>query len=189
MNIGRIITIISLLWMGSEILLAVIKRSGKDTSLRKDKASLDILWIIIMLSIAAGIYVGMNGIGFISATGRWLPYIGISLIIAGLVLRWSAVLSLRRYFTVDVAIVKEHKIIDVGLYRFIRHPSYTGSLLSFLGLGISFSNYLTPIIIFLPTLFAFLYRMKIEEDALIEAFGDSYRSYMTKTRRLIPGIY
>lgn len=88
-----------------------------------------------------------------------------------------------------MTVEKNQKIIQKGLYKFLRHPSYTGSLLSFLGLGLSFSNWLSTIIIFVPIFFVFTYRIKIEEKALINNFGDKYINYSKSTKRLIPLIY
>ena len=118
-----------------------------------------------------------------------MPLFGIVLIIVGLAVRWAAILTLRKYFTVDVAILSDHKIVMTGLYRYVRHPAYLGSLLSFLGLGISFSNWLSALVIFVPITGAFVYRIRVEERALDASLGDAYRQYQTSTKRLIPGIF
>jgi protein-S-isoprenylcysteine O-methyltransferase Ste14 len=96
---------------------------------------------------------------------------------------------LGRFFTVNVTIRDDHKLIQSGFYKYLRHPSYTGSLLSFLGFGLSLDNWLSLAIIFLPTLFAFIYRMKVEENVLSEQFGEQYQDYILKTKRIIPFIY
>jgi protein-S-isoprenylcysteine O-methyltransferase Ste14 len=75
------------------------------------------------------------------------------------------------------------------MYRFVRHPAYAGSLLSFLGLALCFSNYLTMLIVFIPVCLAFLNRIHIEENAFIDAFGNEYLDYCASTKRLIPGIF
>ncbi|MGA9118248.1 MAG: isoprenylcysteine carboxylmethyltransferase family protein, partial [Bacteroidota bacterium] len=106
-----------------------------------------------------------------------------------LLVRWLAILSLKRQFTVDVSIAEDHRIIRTGMYRFVRHPAYAGSLLSFLGLALCFSNYVSMVIIFVPICLAFLYRIHVEEEALINAFGSQYLDYCASTRRLIPGIF
>jgi protein-S-isoprenylcysteine O-methyltransferase Ste14 len=106
-----------------------------------------------------------------------------------LVMRWLAILSLGRLFTVDVAIMQNHHVVRRGIYKWIRHPSYSGALLSFLGLGTAFSNYFSIAVIFVPICAAFLYRIQVEERALLAAFGDEYREYCATTRRLIPWLY
>jgi protein-S-isoprenylcysteine O-methyltransferase Ste14 len=118
-----------------------------------------------------------------------VPITGILLILCGLIVRWIAIATLKQHFTVDVAIGKDHRIIKTGLYRFIRHPAYAGTLLSFLGVGIYFSNYLSLAVIFVPICAAFMYRIEVEEKALADAFGEEYRSYQAATKRLVPGLY
>ncbi|PKK81926.1 MAG: isoprenylcysteine carboxylmethyltransferase family protein [candidate division Zixibacteria bacterium HGW-Zixibacteria-1] len=180
---------ISIAWVMSEIILAIIKHSRSDSTNRRDRSSLRFLWIIISLAVTAGVWLGLRGIAPIPFGRRYFLFIGLIFIIAGLVLRWAAILTLRHYFTVDVTIMAGHRLIDLGLYHHIRHPAYSGSLLSFLGLGLVFASYVSLAVIFIPILFAFLYRIRIEEAALVDAFGDEYVSYSARTKRLIPGIF
>jgi protein-S-isoprenylcysteine O-methyltransferase Ste14 len=165
-----------------------MKHSGESSS-RHDKFSLRILWAVITISIVAGVYLARSGVGFVVAGARIMPLLGIVLIVVGLAVRWAAIFTLRSYFTVDVAITKHHKVVMTGLYRFIRHPAYLGSLLSFLGLAISFSNWLAALVIFIPITSAFVYRIRAEEEALETFLGDAYRRYRSSTKRLIPGVF
>jgi protein-S-isoprenylcysteine O-methyltransferase Ste14 len=76
-----------------------------------------------------------------------------------------------------------------GPYHFIRHPGYAGYLLLCLGLGVGFNSYLglaAGVILLLPGL---IYRMYVEEELLINQFGDEYRAYAVRTKRLIPGVW
>jgi protein-S-isoprenylcysteine O-methyltransferase Ste14 len=180
--------IISFLWLISEISLAFLKRSsssGKDL----DRSSLRILWITILVSITVGVYLAMLGIGRFNIYVRETYFIGLFFILAGLLLRWIAIFQLRKYFTVHVSIREDHQLIQKGLYRYLRHPSYSGSLLSFLGLALVFNNWLTFLIIFLPILLAFLYRISVEEAELRKSFGKNYLGYAHRTKKLIPRIY
>ena len=109
--------------------------------------------------------------------------------IGALALRWYAIVYLGRYFTVNVAIARDHRVIDSGPYRYVRHPSYTGALAAFLGLGLLLNNAAALLMIIVPPLLVFLRRIRIEEAALLAGLGDNYRAYMQRTRRLIPGLY
>jgi protein-S-isoprenylcysteine O-methyltransferase Ste14 len=144
---------------------------------------------VILASIACGVFIGLTSAGHISGAESFFYITGLCLILLGLIIRWIAILTLRHYFTVDVAIVRDHKIIQRGMYGVIRHPSYLGSLISFLGLGLSFSNWISLTVIFIPITAAFLNRIKIEEAALTAAFGDEYTSYSATTNSLLPKIY
>jgi protein-S-isoprenylcysteine O-methyltransferase Ste14 len=188
MNIGTFIIVVSAVWILSEILLARLKHSDA-RSAGLDRKSLRLLWITIILSICAAIILAMNRLGSILTGSYYIALTGLILILLGLTVRWTAILTLRKYFTVDVTILKGHQIIDTGIYRFIRHPSYTGSLISFLGLGLAMSNWLAVLVIFLPILAAFIYRIRIEEKSLLAFFGDRYMLYCLSAKRLIPYIY
>jgi len=191
MNLSIIFLLISLIWTISEVILARVKHSKTRDSNGLDKSSLRFLWTTIIICIFIGVFLGVWRIGWRIGyiPVKFISLIGLVLIVLGLIVRWMAILTLKKYFTVDVSILKEHKIIDKGIYKFVRHPAYAGSLLSFLGLGLAFSNWLSTLVIFIPVLIAFIYRIRVEEKALIQAFGGEYINYSKVTKRLIPMIY
>jgi len=188
MNIRIVIIIVSLFWIISEIVLARLKHSDA-AGTKQDKSSLRILWSTIILGIVIGNLLAIYRVGTIPAGGYYAAISGLVLIVVGIIVRWIAILTLWKYFTVDVSIVNEHRLVNTGLYKLVRHPAYTGSLLSFLGLGLVFSNWLALLVIFIPITTAFVYRIKVEEKALVAFFGDQYVRYCATTKRLIPGIY
>jgi protein-S-isoprenylcysteine O-methyltransferase Ste14 len=103
--------------------------------------------------------------------------------------RYYAAKVLGLYFTKSVKTVPEQRIIESGPYRFIRHPSYSGALLTLLGFALAATNWLSMIIILVFTFIAYGYRIYVEEKVLLEQFGDRYREYMKRTKRLIPFIF
>jgi protein-S-isoprenylcysteine O-methyltransferase Ste14 len=122
----------------------------------------------------------------------WRPqifYLGLGLMIAGLALRWYAIRQLGRFFVPEVAIQPGQRVIDRGLYRFLRHPSYTGALVTIFGYGLALTNALSLGVMLLAFALLFGFRIRVEEAALLEAFGDEYRDYMRRTKRLIPFIF
>ncbi len=176
------------LWLLSEIILNRRLRSGKSAKQSSDKNTLLLLWVSIFISITIGVFVSKTTYFPIDISER-LPSIGLTVIIMGITIRLVAIKQLGQFFTVDVTIRENHQLLQNGLYKLVRHPSYTGSLLSFLGLGLSLNNWLSLSIVLLPTLSTFIYRMNIEEKVLIEQFGKQYLDYMAKTKRLIPFMY
>lgn len=132
---------------------------------------------------------GLRKSGFISGFGPWISIGGIAFIIIGLAIRWIAILTLKKYFTVDVAVRQGQKIITGGIYKYVRHPSYSGSILSFFGLGLSFSNWISAIVIVVPITIAFYYRISVEEKVLSDVFKAEYDSYRAKSKMLIPYIF
>ncbi|HET7437817.1 MAG TPA: isoprenylcysteine carboxylmethyltransferase family protein [Thermoanaerobaculia bacterium] len=186
MTPSRILTIVSAIWVLSEIALGIARRRTAAQAESRDRSSITLLWITITISVFAASYLTRVEATQMPREAFW---IGIAVLIAGTLLRWIAIYTLRRFFTVVVTIRADHDVIDHGVYRFIRHPAYTGSLLQFLGLGIAFCNWLSVAAMLLGTGAAFAYRIRVEERALVEALGEKYRAYMTRTKRLIPGVF
>ncbi len=190
MIFSYVFIVISIIWLLSEILLARLRTSARtEQSQKLDKGSFKFLWIVIALSVTAEVLFGVYGIGLIRQHARIISLCGVVLIVIGLLIRWIAILSLKKYFTVDVSIQKNHQLKTDGIYRYIRHPAYLGSLLSFLGLGLAFSNWLSTIVIFVPILAVFLLRVRVEEAVMMDFLGEEYQKYCKKTKRLIPKIY
>jgi protein-S-isoprenylcysteine O-methyltransferase len=84
---------------------------------------------------------------------------------------------------------QDHKLIQHGPYRFIRHPAYAAFILMGLGISIGFSSLLGIIALFTVLLPALIYRIQVEEDLLGAEFGDLYKQYALHTRRLIPFLW
>jgi protein-S-isoprenylcysteine O-methyltransferase len=172
----------------SELGLTVFKRAGKGTS-SVDRGSLSLLWIVVLASVYLAFRLAWALPQLSFGPQPAFEILGIAVFAAGVSLRWYAIVVLGRFFTVNVAIAQDHRLIEEGPYRFVRHPSYTGSLLAFLGLGICFCNWASLAALMGPILAVFLRRMQVEEAALLAAFGDRYRNYIRRTKRLIPAIY
>lgn len=183
-----IFIIIWSVWFLSEILINRLFRSNIHDKRNMDKGTIGIIWITIGVANSLGII----SVYFVrSPISHFLliPYLGLLMIIIGMIIRFISILTLGKLFTVDVTIRNNHKIKKDGLYRLIRHPSYTGSILSFIGFGFSLNNWISLLIISIPVTIVMLYRIKIEENLLIEQFGAEYQEYIKKTYRLIPWIY
>jgi protein-S-isoprenylcysteine O-methyltransferase len=178
------------IWGGSEIALAALVRANSKSDQKRDSGSFGVVWGTIFIATFAG--------GWLSGThvARWpeawldgLHGAGVGLIALGLAIRWIAILTLRRFFTVDVAIRNEHRVVQTGVYRFIRHPAYAGALMSFLGLGVAFGSWLSLCVVIIPIGWAFLHRIRIEEAALLDGLGEEYLHYCARTARLLPGVW
>jgi protein-S-isoprenylcysteine O-methyltransferase len=175
------------IWI-SELILGLVKRSGKN-AVSKDRHSLPLIWIVYFTSIFFGIAAAYVLHSCKMPWPQYFLWFGYCLFVPGLAFRWYAIIYLGRFFTANVAIASDHRVIDTGPYRFIRHPSYTGSLVATLGFCLSFQNWASLLIIFLPCLAVMLWRIHIEERALLDALGDAYETYLRRTKRLVPWIY
>jgi len=185
----RLSLILGLIYFLSELLLTITRRSRSATGEKQDRSTLRVLWIVIMISIGAGVFVAGNWRGGALPHGRMFANAGVVLFAAGLIFRWWAIVTLGRFFTVDVTIEKDHELVERGPFRFVRHPSYTGVLLAFVGVALTLRNWGAILVILLPIFVAFVRRMNVEEEALSRALGERYREYMKRTKRLIPLVY
>jgi len=154
-----------------------------------NRGSLRVIWRVIGVSMAsatlAAIYLRWAYFGGAAA----LYWIGFLFFVSGIALRWYSIAYLGRFFTVDVAVAADQHVIDSGPYRYIRHPSYAGALLAFVGFGLCIANYLTLLLLVIPIGAVFLYRIRLEEATLLAGLGEPYKQYMHRTKRLIPFVY
>ncbi len=172
----------------SEVALGIFKRSGTPSQ-ATDRSSLRFLWFVILASIALSIVAAKTMPQFGSQLLAVGYSLGVLVFVLGLALRWYAIVYLGRFFTVDVAIAEDHRVVDSGPYGVVRHPSYTGALLAFLGFGICLGNWLSLALIILPIALAFMRRIHVEEAALNAALGERYAAYARRTKRLVPWVY
>lgn len=175
-------------WFLSEIIYKQKLKSSEKDDKGKDKSTLNMLWLVIILSITSAIMVS-HMVKLSITEKNWIFYAGQAFILLGIIFRLIIIRSLGKYFTVDVTIKQDHKIKKDGFYKYLRHPTYSFSLLTFLGLGLFLNNWISFILAFIPPLLAFIYRIKIEEQALVEQFEEEYIEYRKTTKKLIPFVY
>jgi protein-S-isoprenylcysteine O-methyltransferase Ste14 len=115
--------------------------------------------------------------------------VGMVLFVAGAALRWWAFWALGQYFTFTVNVSTDQQVVSGGPYRVLRHPGYAGGLLVMIGIGVLYSNWVGLAGFVLPALAIILWRIQIEEAALLSTAGDPYRSYAAHHKRLVPLIW
>ena len=108
---------------------------------------------------------------------------------AGVFVRQWAILTLGKFFTVDVRVHSDQQVIDRGPYRFVRHPAYSGLIIFFIGVGLALSNWASLIVLAVVPTVGLLVRIRSEERALVTGLGEDYRRYATGRRRLFPGVW
>ena len=188
MSLRWVLIALTVLWPLSEIALSFARRARQGTNVR-DASSLRGIWLSIAVGIPLAVWSAGWGRTAFGISERVQIAIAVSLLLAGIVIRWSAILTLGRFFTVNVAIQSDHHVVREGPFRFVRHPSYLGALLCMAGVGVSFGNWISFFIAMVPYTTAILRRIRIEERALTEALGSAYLDYAKTTWRLIPGVY
>jgi protein-S-isoprenylcysteine O-methyltransferase len=154
----------------------------------RDRGSMVLLvglvWGGVLLGLGASLLLPGAGI----RTGRTVLFdAGLVCMLGGLAVRWYAVAVLGSAFTVTVGTRSDQRVVARGPYRWVRHPSYAGSLLTILGVLLCAANAVALAAFALP-LAGYAYRIVVEERGLAEGLGDEYRRYMRRTRRLIPFV-
>ncbi len=160
------------------------------TAQEKDRGSLIVL----------GIFSGGGVIGALVLSAVWLnaavPWyrlqlfsIGIVVYLIGIALRFWAIVTLGRAFTTKVMVDDTQAVVQTGPYRVVRHPAYSGILISLLGVSLVLANWASLVAMLVGGVIGLLYRIKVEERALVEGLGQPYIYYMRHTWRFIPFIF
>jgi protein-S-isoprenylcysteine O-methyltransferase Ste14 len=140
------------------------------------------MWMILIPTIIYSIY------GNVKEPGKYL-WTGVLIGLLGVYIRRSAIVWLGRYYSRNVGIQGEHQLIQTGWYRFIRHPGYLGTFLTFMGFAISMGMWVSVIINVVIFFIAYSYRIHIEEKTMTTEFGEQYDIYKKRTWRMIPFLY
>jgi protein-S-isoprenylcysteine O-methyltransferase Ste14 len=187
--IAAIVVIITIecYYIISEIRLADRTTRGTDNTL--DKGTRRLVWRLTSIGYNLAWIPVIFNFGRLVVLGGWLTWVGVAIMISGVVFRQYAIAFLGKFFTATIQIKKDHQLIQTGPYRYIRHPSYLGILILSLGLGIAMANWISLILcLVLPTI-GLIRRIRFEEKELEQHFGKRYQDYMKNTRRVIPFIY
>ena len=190
--LGYVFAAVCCVGVATEAWFTVRKRSKVPSP---SDVTLSPLFIYIPVAVSAAVAFalklapGTRALGGITTLSPGMGLVGCAIIVLGLAIRWRAVATLGQQFTVDGRITPGHKLVETGLYGVVRHPSYLGALLEYVGVGVALENWISLLVMFLFPTIAQLYRISCEERVLLRHFGSAYRSYMRRTKKLIPGIF
>lgn len=173
-------------WVGAELWLAYRKRRLPNGAIDRDSGTK--LWLILSVWTTAASGIGL-AFAFPDAaimSGRSTIFVaGLVLMVAGLALRWYSIRVLGASFTCEVSTRQGQQVVQSGPYRWVRHPSYTGGLLTVLGVLVCCVNFISPFALLIAVA-GYAYRIRVEEQTLATHLGSPYREYMLRTKRLIP---
>jgi protein-S-isoprenylcysteine O-methyltransferase Ste14 len=185
---ASIFFVVYALWLLSELVIGgIIPRSRRHgTPIRyEDRSSRLLISLSMFLSLMIAFLFAASGIASLPS-GAF--YLGIGLMIAGILLRQWSIAVLGRYFSRTVGVQEGQAVVDRGPYRLVRHPAYTGSLLTMVGLGFVLQSWGAVLVLIAFFGVAFGYRIHVEEAVLTSKLGDEYVAYAKKTKRLIPYV-
>jgi len=150
-------------------------------------------WLFIAMGVGVFAAFFLVNANFPGTTLTWDQplqfWIGIALMLAGLAFRWYAIRVLGKFFTRTVATRAGQYVVENGPYRLIRHPSYSGALLMFLGMGVAMTNWAALLAIMVGAGVGYAWRVHVEEQALCADLGQPYRDYMLRTKRFVPHVW
>ena len=181
--------ILTAVWLAGELAIAVFTYTRRSQGKVQDRGTQLLLWIVIIGSFWIDGW--MHNFLPSDMPGRHtvLRPLAIALFVVGLAVRATAIVTLGKAFSANVATHASQTLQRSGLYRLVRHPSYTGIEIIFLAVGLHSRTWACLAVCFIPPTLAVLYRIHVEEIALRRAFGAEYDDYARSTRRLIPGLY
>ena len=191
--LATIIFIVACLaWMVPEMvnMIPQMAKVSRKASIIHDRGSMSILVGLQCAGLVLNFWLGWSIQGAAILWARTTLFAtGILFILLGVALRWYAIWTLGRYFTRDVAVTADQPVVQQGPYRLIRHPAYSGTFLTMLGVGLAMTNWASLVALAFCVFLGHWYRVKVEEKALVLAIGQPYIDYMQRTRRFIPLVF
>src|SRR2546429_2220636 len=170
-------------WIASELFGAVLvprlRRRGA-TRVKRDRGSGALIIFTVFISIILAFSFGYAGIGMLP---DWAFYLGFFLMFLGILVRQWAIAVLGRFFSLTVRIAEDHRVVEKRPYRLGRHPSYTGGLITFIGLALAVQSLGALLVLLGVVSISYGYRMRVEEEALLLELGEDYANYMKRTKR------
>ena len=167
--------------------LAVVVGNGVGDAIKvRGKRRKEISPFLLILVLGAAIAIGYARIGVLPA---WLFYPGEILFVLGYGLTIYSIFLLGRYYSTYVEVLPQHKIIEKGPYRIIRHPNYLGQMVGVIGIGLALQSWAALLVLLIIGAGYFAYRIRNEERFLVNEIGENYSDYVKRTKRLIPSVY
>jgi protein-S-isoprenylcysteine O-methyltransferase Ste14 len=169
-----------LIWRGWE----TRRRQGSvrgSTSMRWSLYALMILTTVVFLGTAVEFW-------FVPRRPSSVAFVA-GLVLFGLshLLRLRAIRTLDQFWSLHIEIRASQELMQEGVYGWVRHPAYAAFILEHIAIPLAASDWYSlgaALLLYTPML---LLRMRMEEAALINKFGDKYRDYQRRVGALVPG--
>jgi len=178
-------------WIFSEVFFrvsSVLRGAPLRVPRGRDQGSWFVLVVAIGLALLADVFARPWEASYL--TGGWVFPLAAGMVLAGIVVRTWSVVTLGKEFTTVVTVQTGHRLVtQQGPYRWVRHPSYSGGILSLFAFPILVGSLLGFLVTIVVVPLAFGYRIGVEEKVLAGTFGEQYTEYARKTWRLIPLVF
>ena len=184
-----LLTILAIIYSAVEGLLLLKDRNNAKGSTKIDKMTRLFNFVSTEGALLSAFFIMLSSFNYNNKSTFLPTIIGTLLALLGFTLRYVSIHILGKYFRTTVEIDEDQPVIQTGPYRFVRHPSYSGIILFFIGYGVLSQNWLCLSACVLLPITALSYRIKVEEKALVNELGTKYEEYRAKTKKLIPFIW
>lgn len=175
------------IWLGVELWISL--REWGETDTAQDRHTKKVFAFCAAAAICVGL-LGPRPPAYTVHYSRGLMlFLGSVTMFLGISLRVFSVLALGKYFRTTVMIQKGQTIVQTGPYKYIRHPSYLGTLITVFGFGLVVDNWFTICAMLAVMFYGIAQRITVEEEVMERGFGKAYTDYKKKTKKLIPRIY
>ncbi len=180
----------SIVWIGFELTLIVRDRVRGKGKTGRDRGTRSYNFIAIILGMTvASVLQGNPRFFFPGGRSSTIFWVGLCLEWLGFGVRIWAVITLGAAFRTTVETHTDQPVVRSGPYRLVRHPSYMGLLLMCCGFGIALQNWLSFLFALVLPLAAILYKIHVEEAALVSSMGPAYQEYQKETKKLVPWVW
>jgi protein-S-isoprenylcysteine O-methyltransferase Ste14 len=163
----------------------VIRRSRPQSGESVDRGSMLVIMIAAWIGYPIAFSLAKSQRFHLGHEKLWF-FLGLGLLISGSLLRRYCWRALGQFFTGNVRVQQGQTIVQNGPYRLVRHPSYTGGTMMHVGCGFALVNWMAVLVLFATTAIGYLYRVRVEEKALVSGLGEAYREYMQRTKMFVP---
>jgi protein-S-isoprenylcysteine O-methyltransferase Ste14 len=157
---------------------------------RIDRGSLPVVILFVVAGVVGGFALAAGWHAAAIPSGRWpLFIVGLVLMSIGIAIRQWSIAVLGSFFTVDVRVHPDQAVVERGPYRWVRHPSYTGLIITFVGIGLALGNWAALAVLIVVPSVGLVVRIRLEERALLEGLGEPYSRFAAGRARLFPGLW
>ena len=169
--------------VGLQRLLETFKRRGTIAGQQQMRWSFYAFFILHAL-IMAGAFAEFL---LSDRTLRWpVTAVGLVMYVASLLVRNVAIRALGRFWSLQIEIRSQHELVREGIYNYVRHPAYLAITLEVLSIPMTVNAWWTMAFAAAAYVPLLVWRLRVEERALVEKFGDSYRVYQREVGALWP---
>ena len=155
----------------------------------QDRLSSEVMLGSLLLNIVIVLVLMRFHLGMLASAPWTYRAAGCVLALSGIGLRFWAIRTLGAFFTSAVVVTDAHRLIEVGPFRWLRHPGYSGVMAFGAGMILMLGSWAGALVYLLGHGLAMHYRITVEERALQSQLGDSYVAYSRRTWRMLPFVY